>query len=292
MSRRRPDRSGAHPQRRGLLLAESGLRPLRRQGDDGPRAFFDDPDQFDQQRIRLADIDGSGTTDIIYLRPRRRAPLLQPVGQQLERAAATSHQFPRVDDLVVDRARPICSATAPRAWSGRHRCRAMRARPMRYIDLMGGKKPHLLIKTATTSARRRHVHYAPSTKFYLRDKPDGRPWITRLPFPVHVVERVETYDRISRNRFVTRFAYHHGYFDGVEREFRGFGMVEQWDTEEFAALSKRWHAAPCDQCRRGVPCAAGLYQDLVSHRRIPGPRPYLQLLRRADRPARPGEYLP
>ena len=60
--------------------------------------------------------------------------------------------------------------------------------------------------------------------------------MTRLPFPVHVVERVETYDHISRNRFVTRYAYHHGYFDGDEREFRGFGMVEQWDTEQFAAL--------------------------------------------------------
>jgi hypothetical protein len=29
--------------------------------------YFDNPDQFDQRRIRLADIDGSGTTDIIYL---------------------------------------------------------------------------------------------------------------------------------------------------------------------------------------------------------------------------------
>ena len=54
---------------------------------------------------------------------------------------------------------------------------------------------------------------------------------------MHVVERVETYDHISRNRFVTRYAYHHGYFDGEEREFRGFGMVEQWDTEQFAALA-------------------------------------------------------
>ena len=51
------------------------------------------------------------------------------------------------------------------------------------------------------------------------------------------IERIETFDRISRNRFVTRYAYHHGYFDGVEREFRGFGMVEQLDTEEFAALN-------------------------------------------------------
>ena len=58
-----------------------------------------------------------------------------------------------------------------------------------------------------------------------------------MPFPVHVVERVETYDRISRNRFVTRYKYHHGYFDGEEREFRGFGMVEQFDTEAFAALT-------------------------------------------------------
>ena len=29
--------------------------------------WFDTPDQFHQQRIRLADIDGSGTTDVIYL---------------------------------------------------------------------------------------------------------------------------------------------------------------------------------------------------------------------------------
>ena len=54
---------------------------------------------------------------------------------------------------------------------------------------------------------------------------------------MHVVERVITHDRISGNQFVTRYAYHHGYFDGIEREFRGFGMVEQWDTEEFAALN-------------------------------------------------------
>src|SRR6202011_5934024 len=54
---------------------------------------------------------------------------------------------------------------------------------------------------------------------------------------VHVVTRVETNDLISGNRFATRNAYHHGYFDGVEREFRGFGRVDQWDTEEFATLT-------------------------------------------------------
>jgi RHS repeat-associated protein len=107
---------------------------------------------------------------------------------------------------------------------------------MRYIDLMGGQKPHLLVKTINNMGAETVVQYAPSTKFYLQDKFAGQPWITKLPFPVHVVERTETYDRISRNRFVTRHAYHHGYFDGVEREFRGFGMVEQWDTEEIGTI--------------------------------------------------------
>lgn len=108
---------------------------------------------------------------------------------------------------------------------------------MRYVNLMGGQKPHLLVKTINNLGAETRVDYASSTKFYLQDKRDGKPWITRLPFPVHVVERVETYDHISRNRFVTRYAYHHGYFDGEEREFRGFGMVEQWDTEQIGALT-------------------------------------------------------
>jgi hypothetical protein len=48
-----------------------------------------------------------------------------------------------------------------------------------------------------------------------------------------VVRRVETYDAVSRNRIVTRYCYHHGFYDGLEREFRGFGRVDQLDTEDF-----------------------------------------------------------
>ena len=144
--------------------------------------------------------------------------------------------FPRVDDVVsIVPTDLLGNGTACLVWSSPLPGDARR--PMRYVNLMGGQKPHLLVKTINNLGAETRVDYAPSTKFYLQDKRDGKPWITRLPFPVHVVERVETYDHISRNRFVTRYAYHHGYFDGEEREFRGFGMVEQWDTEEFAALA-------------------------------------------------------
>src|SRR5258708_39640394 len=111
---------------------------------------------------------------------------------------------------------------------------------------MGGQKPHLLVSVKNNLGAETVVQYAPSTKFYLADKAAGQPWVTRLPFPVHAVEGVETYDRISRNRFVTRYSYHHGFYDGIEREFRGFGRVDQWDTEEFAALSTSDNFPPGD----------------------------------------------
>lgn len=52
-------------------------------------------------------------------------------------------------------------------------------------------------------------------------------WHTTLPFPVHVVSYVEVVDAISGGRLTTGYRYHHGYRDSLERELRGFAMVEQ-----------------------------------------------------------------
>ena len=200
--------------------------------DNSP--WFDSPDIFNQRRIVLADIDGSGSTDILYLSGEGVQVYFNQSGNNwsLKRVLKS---FPAIDNVVsVTTVDLLGNGTACLVWSSPLLGNALRA--MRYIDLMGGQKPHLLIKTANNMDAETVVQYAPSTKFYLQDKLAGKPWITKLPFPVHVVERVETYDRISRNRFVTRYAYHHGYFDGVEREFRGFGMVEQWDTEEIGTI--------------------------------------------------------
>jgi RHS repeat-associated protein len=196
---------------------------------------FDNPDQFDHRRIRLADIDGSGTTDIIYLHRDGVRLYFNQSGNSWS-APHLLKVFPRVDDVVSMVPTDLLGdGTACLVWSSSLPGDARRQ--MRYVNLMGRRKPHLLVKTINNLGAETRVDYAPSTRFYLQDKRDGRPWITRLPFPVHVVERVETYDNISRNRFVTRYAYHHGFFDGEEREFRGFGMVEQWDTEQIGALS-------------------------------------------------------
>jgi hypothetical protein len=55
---------------------------------------------------------------------------------------------------------------------------------MRYIDLMGGLKPHLLVKVTNNLGAETLIQYAPSTRFYVADKLAGTPWVTRLLFPV------------------------------------------------------------------------------------------------------------
>ena len=198
--------------------------------------LLDRLDLFDGRRIHLADIDGSGTADILYFASGGIHLYFNQSGNAWGAKRALAH-FPMVESLST--ATPLDllgNGTACLVWSsslpGNER------RPMRYIDLMGGQKPHLLAAIRNNLGAETRVAYAPSTKFYVADKRAGTPWLTRLPFPVQVVERVEIYDYVSRNRFVTRYAYHHGYFDGAEREFRGFGRVDQWDTEELGTLSR------------------------------------------------------
>lgn len=195
---------------------------------------FDDADSFDQRRIRLADTDGSGPTDIIYLGRDGVRVYLNQQGNSLSKVRLLK-RVPRVDNLtavsVVDL---LGRGTACLLWSSTLPGDAVR--PLRYLDLMGGVKPYLLTTLRNNLGAETRIEYASSTHFYLADKAAGKPWITRLPFPVHVVTRVETRDLISGNRFVSLSTYHHGYFDGVEREFHGFARVDRWDTEEFGVL--------------------------------------------------------
>ena len=197
--------------------------------------WLDEPDHFDQRRVRLADVDGSGTADLVYLHPDGTRLYLNQSGNGFGEPHVVPPGFPRLDSLAqVMVADLLGRGTACLVWSSPLPGDA--GRQLRYVDLMAAGKPYLLTEVVNNLGAETRISYTPSTQFYLADQAAGRPWITRLPFPVQVVERVETIDRINHNRFTTRHAYHHGYFDGFEREFRGFGMVEQWDTEDLAVL--------------------------------------------------------
>lgn len=196
--------------------------------DHSPR--FDAADLFTATRVRFADIDGSGTSDVLYLGRDGVSVYFNRSGNALA-PALRIRSLPPTDALsslnVVDL---LGQGTACLVWASSD---PGATTPVVYVDLMAGKKPHLLESVVNRLGGETRITYAPSTKFYLQDKAEGRPWLTRLAFPVHVIERVEHIDHIAGSRLVSRFRYHHGFFDGHERELHGFARVEQWDTESF-----------------------------------------------------------
>lgn len=201
--------------------------------DEAP--WFDSLYEFDPKRVLLVDIDGSGTTDIIYNRASQVDIYLNQAGNSWSESHPLTVTLPSSDHLSSVRALDLLgNGTACLVWSSPLPSHAHA--PIQYVDLMGGQKPHLMTKIINNLGAETRLLYAPSTKFYLDDKDAGHSWITKIPFVVHVVEQVETIDLISRNRFKTRYKYHHGYFDSVDREFRGFGMVEQISSELYDAV--------------------------------------------------------
>ncbi|MGA9767584.1 MAG: SpvB/TcaC N-terminal domain-containing protein [Blastocatellia bacterium] len=204
--------------------------------------WFETSDQFDQKRVRLADIDGSGVVDIIYLAADGVRLYFNQSGNRWSDTRLLSN-FPAIDNLTsVQVADLLGNGTACLVWSSPLPGKA--SQPMRYIDLMGGQKPHLLTRTVNNLGTTTEMEYAPSTKFYLADKFTGRPWLTKLPFPVHCIEKVTVTDKWRNTRFASTYSYHHGYFDGTEREFRGFGRVEQVDVETYGEFAAGSAASP------------------------------------------------
>ena len=191
--------------------------------------LFDYPDLFNPANLRLADIDGSGTTDVIYLGKNEFQVWLNLNGNEWTTKPQVINPFPAIHSLadvaVLDF---LGSGTACIVYST-----PIGNAPLQYIDLMGSKKPHLLKRYHNNCGKEVALTYKPSTFFYLNDKKVGKKWATKLPFPVHCIANVRSEDKNRKTVFTSSYTYSHGYFDFIEREFRGFAKVEQIDTEDF-----------------------------------------------------------
>lgn len=198
--------------------------------DNAP--IFDHPEKFNSTFIKLADIDGSGTTDIIYLGNNSFQCWMNLSGNRFGNSVFEMENFPNIDSqskiTVTDL---LGNGVACIVWSSSLPNDSNAS--IRYVDLMNSKKPHLMVFYKNNLGKEVFLEYTPSTKFYLEDKLAGNPWITKLHFPVYCVSKSETIDKITGARFMSTYKYHHGYYDHPEREFRGFGMVEQTDSEHF-----------------------------------------------------------
>ncbi|MDT4331860.1 SpvB/TcaC N-terminal domain-containing protein [Methylomonas sp. MED-D] len=191
------------------------------------------PYGYDPKRILIDDIDGDGLADIVYVDDRKVLIWINQSGNRWSdpieitgTPAVTDIDAIRLVDLLGSGHRGLLWSRDADG-SGRP--------PMYFLDFCGGVKPYLLTQMDNHMGALTQVAYAPSTRFYLEDQahPAYR-WQTPLPMPVQVVAKVEVIDQISQGKLTSEYRYRHGYWDGAEREFRGFGRVDQLDSEVFA----------------------------------------------------------
>jgi RHS repeat-associated protein len=192
------------------------------------------PNGYDPQRILLGDVDGDGLADIVYVDDRKVLLWLNQSGNRWGDPIEIDGT-PVVTDMDAVRLVDLLgNGTSGVLWS--REANALGRPHLFFLDFTGDTKPYLLNQMDNHLGATTKVEYGSSTKFYLQDQrsPATR-WKTPLPFPVQVVSRVEVIDNLSKGKLTTEYRYHHGYWDGAEREFRGFGMVEQLDTETFTS---------------------------------------------------------
>ncbi|HEY9257966.1 SpvB/TcaC N-terminal domain-containing protein [Chitinophaga sp.] len=199
-------------------------------------------DNFDTSRLFLADTDGSGTTDFVYVHPDKVELFLNQSGNTFS-DPVTIH-LPELFDTLdsISFADILGNGTTCLVFT------KISPTPRQYYYNFSGEillpdgtqqtslKPYLLNVINNNIGVTQIINYCSSVKFYLEDKKNGQPWITRLPFPVQVVEKITIYEAFSQSKYTTRYSYHNGYYDGYNRQFKGFGLIESWDTESYEAF--------------------------------------------------------
>ncbi|MCW7763187.1 SpvB/TcaC N-terminal domain-containing protein [Photorhabdus luminescens] len=189
---------------------------------------------FNPAQVYLADLDGSGPTDLIYVHTDRLDIFLNKSGNGF--AAPVTLPFPagvRFDhtcQLQVADVQGLGVASlilsVPHMTPHHWRC-----------DLTN-TKPWLLSEMNNNMGAHHTLRYRSSAQYWLDEKATalsaGQTPVCYLPFPIHTLWQTEIEDEISGNKLVTILRYAHGAWDGREREFRGFGYVEQKDSHQLA----------------------------------------------------------
>lgn len=125
-------------------------------------------------------------------------------------------------------------------------------------ELVGGSAhPNLLTRIDNGLGAVTNISYSSSTQLYVDDLEAADPWTTTLPFPVHVVTRVvtdvSTVD--GHETYEVSYDYHSGYYDEVEKEFRGFARVctvQSGDSSAPTVKTTSWfHTGQVNEALKG-----------------------------------------
>ena len=183
---------------------------------------------FDASRVFLIDADGSGATDIVYCYPGYARIWFNRCGNTF--SDPVDVHFPATYSAITAITAGDVSGYGTTSLIFTIAGSAVKHL---YYDFSDKRKPYLLQTVDNGTGGLTSLTYTTSVLEQLRDKQEGRTWPTRLPIAVSVVSESKVSDQITGAVYTQRYRYHDGYFDTVERMFRGFGFVESWDCETY-----------------------------------------------------------
>ena len=185
---------------------------------------------YDPRRVLITDVDGDGYGDFVYVGYDRVTVCVNRCGGGWSPPVTVSGTPLTPEPDLVRAVDMLGTGTPGLLWSFPHEDQP--GRNYVFLDLSGDARPHYVLRSVVNNlGARTTVAYEPSTAFFVRDLEAGLPWRTKLPFPVQCISRVEMADEITGGSVVSEYRYHHGCWDGVDREFRGFARVDQWDAD-------------------------------------------------------------
>jgi hypothetical protein len=199
---------------------------------------------FDAARVRIADLDGSGAPALIYLKSDCFEIYFNHGGNGLEQTPVT---VPWPEEIRYDNLCQITLADLQGLGCASLILTVPHMKPRHWRYDFVSAKPYMLVASNNNMGCSTQVVYRSSAQEWLDEKPAINP-VCYLPFSVPVVKQQRQLDEITGNCLNQFFQYSQGYYDGQSREFRGFGLLRQTDSETAARADDIGFTAPALVC--------------------------------------------
>lgn len=188
---------------------------------------------FDPDNLYLADIDGSGTTDLIYAQHNQVTVFFNQSGNEF----SSPQPLALPPGVVYDRLCQINLADMQGNGCTELVLTVPYMTPSHWRYPFVSQKPYLLSATANNLGATSKLTYRSSAQFWLDEKAETPGAVPALPFPMPLLCQTLTTDALTGNTLSVQCLYRQGVYDGKEHEFRGFGYLESQDTNSDAQAS-------------------------------------------------------
>lgn len=225
---------------------------------------------FNPDRVFLADLDGSGAADLVYVESDCIRIFLNRCGNGFD---TEPRVLPLPATVRFDRVSQISFADVEGTGTSDMVVSVVGPEPRHWRFAFAASKPYLLRTVCNNLGATTTLSFRSSAQEWLDQKQEDPASECGLPFSLPVLSRTVIKDEITGNTLTDLYRYRNGVYAGREREFRGFGQIEHIDAASAIdvttqgliyatpTLTRQWyHTGQEHGATEGVPAP---YQDDV-----------------------------